>query len=145
MKCNIILLLFLLPSISFAQSSYDIYEKSINKCIAIEKEKPSVTKDDVKHIEYEKIYKYLSILKNLRIQKCSYKEEMQALVDELSLKDDVINTKNLRDKYLSIYNKHRLNTLSDKEKKELEILEKSFKNKNLEVKILKLMDVLKNK
>ncbi|HGE6108277.1 TPA: hypothetical protein ACGG8A_003621, partial [Vibrio cholerae] len=77
-------------------------------------------------------------------QECSKSYEMEALVNELSSGNELINIDKLSERYLSIYIKKRTNTLSENELSKLNQLDSSLKEKSLEVNILSLWEKLKD-
>lgn len=139
-----LLLAFITPSICLAESSYDAYKKSVKNCIEIENQKSPVTINDLHGLKPEDIDKYLLLLKDIRIQECSKSYEMEALVNELSSGNELINIDKLSERYLSIYIKKRTNTLSENELSKLNQLDSSLKEKSLEVNMLSLWEKLKD-
>ncbi len=139
-----LLLAFITPSICLAESSYDAYKDSVKNCIEIENQKSPVTINDLHGLKPEDIDKYLLLLKDIRIQECSKSYEMEALVNELSSGNELINIDKLSERYLSIYIKKRTNTLSENELSKLNQLDSSLKEKSLEVNILSLWEKLKD-
>lgn len=139
-----LLLAFITPSICLAESSYDAYKDSVKNCIEIENQKSPVTINDLHGLKPEDIDKYLLLLKDIRIQKCSKSYEMDALVNDLSSGNDLINIDKLSERYLSIYIKKRTNTLSENELSKLNQLDSSLKEKSLEVNMLSLWEKLKD-
>lgn len=139
-----LLLAFITPSICLAESSYDAYKDSVKNCIEIENQKSPVTINDLHGLKPEDIDKYLLLLKDIRIQECSKSYEMEALVNELSSGNDLINIDKLSERYLSIYIKKRTNTLSGNELSKLNQLDSSLKEKSLEVNMLSLWEKLKD-
>lgn len=139
-----LLLAFLTPSICLAESSYDAYKDSVKNCIEIENQKSPVTISDLHGLKPEDIDKYLLLLKDIRIQECSKSYEMEALVNELSSGNELINIDKLSERYLSIYIKKRTNTLSENELSKLNQLDSSLKEKSLEVNMLSLWEKLKD-
>lgn len=138
-----LLLAFITPSICLAESSYDAYKDSVKNCIEIENQKSPVTINDLHGLKPEDIDKYLLLLKDIRIQECSKSYEMEALVNELSSGNELININKLSERYLSIYIKKRTNTLSENELSKLNQLDSSLKEKSLEVNMLSLWEKLK--
>ncbi|HAS6385904.1 TPA: hypothetical protein RZA60_003308 [Vibrio vulnificus] len=143
-KKLLLLLAFITPSICLAESSYDAYKDSVKNCIEIENQKSPVTINDLHGLKSEDIDKYLLLLKDIRIQECSKSYEMEALVNELSSGNDLINIDKLSERYLSIYIKKRTNTLSENELSKLNQLDSSLKEKSLEVNMLSLWEKLKD-
>lgn len=139
-----LLLAFITPSICLAESSYDAYKDSVKNCIEIENQKSPVTINDLHGLKPEDIDKYLLLLKDIRIQECSKSYEMEALVNELSSGNELINIDKLSERYLSIYIKKRTNTLSENELSKLNQLDSSLKEKSLEVNMLSLGEKLKD-
>lgn len=139
-----LLLAFITPSICLAESSYDAYKDSVKNCIEIENQKAPVTISDLHGLKPEDIDKYLLLLKDIRIQECSKSYEMEALVNELSSGNELINIDKLSKRYLSIYIKKRTNTLSENELSKLNQLDSSLKEKSLEVNMLSLWEKLKD-
>lgn len=139
-----LLLAFITPSICLAESSYDAYKDSVKNCIEIENQKSPVTINDLHGLKPEDIDKYLLLLKDIRIQECSKSYEMEALVNELSSGNELINIDKLSERYLSIYIKKRTNTLSENELSKLNQLDSSLKEKSLEVNMLSLWERLKD-
>ncbi|RBO14612.1 hypothetical protein DSL61_16365 [Vibrio cholerae] len=139
-----LLLAFITPSICLAESSYDAYKDSVKNCIEIENQKAPVTISDLHGLKPEDIDKYLLLLKDIRIQECSKSYEMEALVNELSSGNELINIDTLSERYLSIYIKKRTNTLSENELSKLNQLDSSLKEKSLEVNMLSLWEKLKD-
>ncbi|HDZ9219675.1 TPA: hypothetical protein RUZ04_003579 [Vibrio cholerae] len=139
-----LLLAFITPSICLAESSYDAYKDSVKNCIEIENQKSPVTINDLHGLKPEDIDKYLLLLKDIRIQECSKSYEMEALVNELSSGNELINIDKLSKRYLSIYIKKRTNTLSENELSKLNQLDSSLKEKSLEVNMLSLWEKLKD-
>ncbi len=139
-----LLLAFITPSICLAESSYDAYKDSVKNCIEIENRKSPVTINDLHELKPEDIDKYLLLLKDIRIQECSKSYEMEALVNELSSGNELININKLSERYLSIYIKKRTNTLSENELSKLNQLDSSLKEKSLEVNMLSLWEKLKD-
>ncbi len=139
-----LLLAFITPSICLAESSYDAYKDSVKNCIEIENQKSPVTINDLHGLKPEDIDKYLLLLKDIRIQECSKSYEMEALVNELSSGNELINIDKLSERYLSIYIKKRTNTLSENELSKLNQLDSSLKEKSLEVNMLSLWEKLKD-
>lgn len=139
-----LLLAFITPSICLAESSYDAYKDSVKSCIGIENQKSPVTISDLHGLKPEDIDKYLLLLKDIRIQECSKSYEMEALVNELSSGNELINIDKLSERYLSIYIKKRTNTLSENELSKLKQLDSSLKEKSLEVNMLSLWEKLKD-
>lgn len=139
-----LLLAFITPSICLAESSYDAYKDSVKNCIEIENQKAPVTISDLHGLKPEDIDKYLLLLKDIRIQECSKSYEMEALVNELSSGNELINIDKLSELYLSIYIKKRTNTLSENELSKLNQLDSSLKEKSLEVNMLSLWEKLKD-
>lgn len=139
-----LLLAFITPSICLAESSYDAYKDSVKNCIEIENQKSPVTINDLHGLKPEDIDKYLLLLKDIRIQECSKSYEMEALVNELSSGNELINVNKLSERYLSIYIKKRTNTLSENELSKLNQLDSSLKEKSLEVNMLSLWEKLKD-
>lgn len=139
-----LLLAFITPSICLAESSYDAYKNSVKNCIEIEDQKSPVTINDLHGLKPEDIDKYLLLLKDIRIQECSKSYEMEALVNELSSGNELINIDKLSERYLSIYIKKRTNTLSENELSKLNQLDSSLKEKSLEVNMLSLWEKLKD-
>ncbi|ENM3767605.1 hypothetical protein V9R55_003129 [Vibrio cholerae] len=139
-----LLLAFITPSICLAESSYDAYKDSVKNCIEIENQKAPVTISDLHGLKPEDIDKYLLLLKDIRIQECSKSYEMEALVNELSSGNELINIDKLSERYLSIYIKKRTNTLSENELSKLNQLDSSLKEKSLEVNMLSLWEKLKD-
>lgn len=139
-----LLLAFITPSICLAESSYDAYKDSVKNCIEIENQKTPVTINDLHGLKPEDIDKYLLLLKDIRIQECSKSYEMEALVNELSSGNELINIDKLSERYLSIYIKKRTNTLSENELSKLNQLDSSLKEKSLEVNMLSLWEKLKD-
>lgn len=139
-----LLLAFITPSICLAESSYDAYKDSVKNCIEIENQKSPVTINDLHGLKPEDIDKYLLLLKDIRIQECSKSYEMEALVNELSSGNELININKLSERYLSIYIKKRTNTLSENELSKLNQLDSSLKEKSLEVNMLSLWEKLKD-
>ncbi|EOX3120925.1 hypothetical protein ACX6FB_003558 [Vibrio cholerae] len=139
-----LLLAFITPSICLAESSYDAYKDSVKNCIEIENRKSPVTINDLHGLKPEDIDKYLLLLKDIRIQECSKSYEMEALVNELSSGNELININKLSERYLSIYIKKRTNTLSENELSKLNQLDSSLKEKSLEVNMLSLWEKLKD-
>ncbi|MFG5030169.1 hypothetical protein [Vibrio cholerae] len=139
-----LLLAFITPSICLAESSYDVYKDSVKNCIEIENQKSPVTINDLHGLKPEDIDKYLLLLKDIRIQECSKSYEMEALVNELSSGNELINIDKLSERYLSIYIKKRTNTLSENELSKLNQLDSSLKEKSLEVNMLSLWEKLKD-
>lgn len=146
MNYNKILILFslLTPSICSATNSYELYKDTVKNCVDMEKNKTPVTPHDLNELPPEDIRKFLFLIKDIRIQHCSYQQEMRALVDELSANNESVDTKDLQNRYLSIYNNRRLKALNDEEKDKLNQLDASLKNKSLEINLLDLWDELKN-
>lgn len=143
-KKLLLLLAFITPSICLAESSYDAYKDSVKNCIEIENQKSPVTINDLHGLKPEDIDKYLLLLKDIRIQECSKSYEMEALVNELSSGNDLINIDKLSERYLSIYIKKRTSTLSENELSKLNQLDSSLKEKSLEVNMLSLWEKLKD-
>ncbi|WP_046030615.1 hypothetical protein [Vibrio vulnificus] len=143
-KKLLLLLAFITPSICLAESSYDAYKDSVKNCIEIENQKSPVTINDLHGLKPEDIDKYLLLLKDIRIQECSKSYEMEALVNELSSGNDLINIDKLSERYLSIYIKKRTNTLSENELSKLNQLDSLLKEKSLEVNMLSLWEKLKD-
>ncbi|WP_337921361.1 hypothetical protein [Vibrio cholerae] len=139
-----LLLAFITPSICLAESSYDAYKDSVKNCIEIENQKSPFTINDLHGLKPEDIDKYLLLLKDIRIQECSKSYEMEALVNELSSGNELINIDKLSERYLSIYIKKRTNTLSENELSKLNQLDSSLKEKSLEVNMLSLWEKLKD-
>lgn len=139
-----LLLAFITPSICLAESSYDAYKDSVKNCIEIENQKSPVTISDLHGLKPEDIDKYLLLLKDIRIQECSKSYEMEALVNEISSGNELINIDKLSERYLSIYIKKRTNTLSENELSKLNQLDSSLKEKSLEVNMLSLWEKLKD-
>lgn len=139
-----LLLAFITPSICLAESSYDAYKDSVKNCIEIENQKSPVTINDLHGLKPEDIDKYLLLLKDIRIQECSKSYEIEALVNELSSGNELINIDKLSKRYLSIYIKKRTNTLSENELSKLNQLDSSLKEKSLEVNMLSLWEKLKD-
>ncbi|HGS4862477.1 TPA: hypothetical protein ACMDQZ_003494 [Vibrio cholerae] len=139
-----LLLAFITPSICLAESSYDAYKDSVKNCIKIENQKSPVTINDLHGLKPEDIDKYLLLLKDIRIKECSKSYEMEALVNELSSGNELINIDKLSERYLSIYIKKRTNTLSENELSKLNQLDSSLKEKSLEINMLSLWERLKD-
>ncbi len=143
-KKLLIVLSLLTPSIPLAANSYELYKKAITNCIDFEKSKIKLAKNDIEDLKPEDIEKFLFLIKDIRIQRCSSQEEITALIDELASTDVSINPKEIANRYLSIYNKQRISNLSDAEKVKLNKIDKSLKEKNLEINLLDLRKELKN-
>ena len=113
----------------FANDFLDNYYSKVEECIAIEKNKPDVTENQISIREV----KYLSIIRSLRIEKCSKVEELSYIE----------NTKNSMLKAtLSAYNKMDLSKLTTKELVLLRELDSKLKAYSLETDLLSIFEDL---
>jgi len=141
---TLIILSLLTSSISLAANSYDLYKETVTNCADIEKDKVPLTVHDLDGFTPKDIETFFFLIKDIRVQRCSSKEEMTALVDELASSDKPVNPKELGNRYLSIYNHQRLRKLSSVEQAKLHQIDMSLKGKSLEINLLDLREELKD-
>jgi len=115
---------------TLANDFLDSYYLKIEECTAAEKIKPKLTA----HLITLDEIKYISLIRNLRIEDCSKSEEM-----------DYLNHAKESDKKitLSSYNNDDLSKLTEKELISIEEINRQLQDYNLEVDLLSIYETLK--
>jgi len=147
MKCNaksvfVSVLLAVFSQVVLA-NSYEEYKVKIEECIAVEEQKAPLTVSDVSALSVDELEKYVLLLKDIRIQRCSAVEELAALADEISSSESVVS-KLMEQRYLSVYLEAQMHNLSAEDKLKLTELDNRLEKKGLEVNMLDIVDELKN-
>ncbi len=107
----------------------DVYYQKVESCIEQEKLKDDLTANDVKINDF----KYLPIIKNIRIANCSQQEE-----------NDYLNSKASQHSHtLTYFNEQDLLQFSRDELTAIAELDRKLSKKNLEVDLLSIYDKLK--
>lgn len=145
MKCSSLLsfTLALIASSSASAGVYDVYKSKVEQCIQLEEQKTPVGADDLRNLTPDEVVKYILVLKDIRIQRCSEKEELAALASEISSSEN-ISPEAMRQKYLSVYIASQVSEFSHSDTSKLDDLDTQLKSKSLEGDLLAVMDQLKN-
>ena len=129
-KRTALLILVSVPFQTLANDFLGSYYLKIKECSAAEKSKPNLTEH---MITFDEI-KYISLIRNLRIEDCSKSEEMDYLNHAKESGKKIT---------LSSYNKADLSKLTEKELTSIEELNRQLQGYNLDVDLISIYETLK--